>query len=131
MLYVALRRLPSSEPWLAVVASALWLALCLCCPPSACRVAAALLAAAVGSTGLCCTAAGLLGCSASGLCCLAVVDLCAACTSRALSALGVSDGRRTAWLSAESAGLGLGIGGEGIGEWVVVDWEGQVGRAGR
>ena len=36
-----------------------------------------------------------------------------------------------AWFSAEPAGLGLGIGGEGIGEWVVVDWDGQVRRAGR
>lgn len=77
---------------LAVVASALCLALCLCCPPSLLPRCSLLRNAAVGSTGLCCTAAGLLGCSASGLCCLAVVDLCAACTSRALSALAVSDG---------------------------------------
>jgi len=77
--------LPGSVPWLAVVASALWLALCLCCPPSAYRVARC-------CCRLCCTAAGLCWlCSASGLCWLAVVDLCAACTSRALSALAVSD----------------------------------------
>lgn len=106
---------------LAVVASALCLALCLCCPPSACRVAAALLAAAK----CCCRLdwALLHGCWAAGL-----LGFWALLPGRRGSvrclyqsrAVGARRERRAAqavaqpvpaWLSAESAGLGLGIGG--------------------